>query len=218
MAGGDPSGEVVLRTPTLREGSRGMTGIREAAAADREAIGRLLHEAFRDDPVSRWIFPEEQHLERAHPLLWTAFLDVSLAHGTVHVTEDGAGAALWYSVTGGRMAGGEELGERLAGVDPGNERQETLGELTEKVHPTERDHAYLQGIVVSPGRQSRGTGTALLRHMLRRCDAEGLPAYLEASSGRSRALYERHGFVFLGTAVELPGGPPMFPMWREPAR
>ena len=193
-----------------------MTGIREAAAADRDAIATLLHAAFRDDPVSRWIFPEEAHLDRAHPRLWTAFLDVSLTHGTVHVTEDGSGAALWYSVTDGAMAGGAELEKRMADVDPGNPRQEAMGELTERVHPVERDHAYLQGIVVAPGRQSGGVGTALLRHMLRRCDETRLPAYLEASSARSRALYERHGFAFLGTAVELPGGPPMYPMWREP--
>jgi ribosomal protein S18 acetylase RimI-like enzyme len=193
-----------------------VTGIREATAADRDAIGELLHAAFRDDPVSRWIFPEEEHLDRAHPVLWGAFLDVSLAHGTVHVTEDGAGAALWYAVTGGRMAGGEELEKQLADVDPGNERQAMMGGLTEQVHPTDRDHAYLQGIVVSPGRQGGGVGSALLRHMLRRCDEAGLPAYLEASSARSRALYERHGFAFLGTAVELPGGPSMYPMWREP--
>jgi ribosomal protein S18 acetylase RimI-like enzyme len=194
-----------------------MTGIREATAADREAIAALLHAAFRDDPVSRWIFPDEAHLDRTHPQLWTAFLDVSLAHGTVHVTEDGAGAALWYSVAGGTMAGGEELEKRIADVDPGNTRQEAMGGLTERVHPLERDHAYLQGIVVSPGRQSGGVGSALLRHMLARCDAAGLPAYLEASSARSRALYERHGFAFLGTAVDLPDGPPMYPMWREPA-
>lgn len=194
-----------------------MTGIREAAAADREAIARLLHAAFRDDPVSRWIFPEEEHLDRAHPRLWTAFLDVSLSHGTVHVTEDGAGAAVWYSVAGGEMAGGEELGKRLADVDPGNERQEIMGGLTEQVHPLQRDHAYLQGIVVDPGRQGHGIGSALLRHMLDVCDREGRPAYLEASSERSRALYERHGFGFLGSAVQLPGGPQMWPMWREPA-
>ncbi|NEE57853.1 GNAT family N-acetyltransferase, partial [Streptomyces sp. SID8455] len=28
--------------------------------------------------------------------------------------------------------------------------------------------------------------------------------------------YERLGFRFLGSAVELPDGPSMWPMWREP--
>lgn len=55
-----------------------------------------------------------------------------------------------------------------------------------------------------------------MRGVLERCDREGTPAYLEASSARSRGLYERLGFTFTGRAVDLPEGPPMWPMWREP--
>jgi hypothetical protein len=56
-----------------------------------------------------------------------------------------------------------------------------------------------------------------MRPVLDRCDSDGLPAYLEASSERSAALYERLGFVHLGV-LELPdGGPPMWPMRRPPA-
>jgi hypothetical protein len=51
-----------------------------------------------------------------------------------------------------------------------------------------------------------------------RCDREATGAYLEASSERNRALYERHGFELV-EAVRLPrGGPPMWTMWREPRR
>ncbi|MFE4644295.1 GNAT family N-acetyltransferase, partial [Streptomyces sp. NPDC056730] len=64
--------------------------------------------------------------------------------------------------------------------------------------------------------QGRGLGRALIEPVLERCDREGLPAYLEASSERSRRLYERLGFTFTGTTVDLPDGPHMWPMWREP--
>ena len=64
--------------------------------------------------------------------------------------------------------------------------------------------------------QGQGLGTALLRPTLDRCDREGLPAYLEASSQRSAALYERLGFVHLGEG-RIPGGPPFWPMRRPPA-
>lgn len=43
---------------------------------------------------------------------------------------------------------------------------------------------------------------------------------MEASSERSRRLYERLGFAFMGTTADLSDGPrmwPMWPMWREPA-
>lgn len=71
-------------------------------------------------------------------------------------------------------------------------------------------------IGVSPKHQGEGIGEALIRGVLERCDREGTPAYLEASSVRGRGLYERLGFSFTGRTVDLPYGPPMWPMWREP--
>jgi GNAT superfamily N-acetyltransferase len=71
-------------------------------------------------------------------------------------------------------------------------------------------------IGVAPGRQGEGLGTALIGSVLDRCDREGLPAYLEASSVRSRRLYERLGFEPAGPVLQLPDGPAMWPMWREP--
>ena len=77
-------------------------------------------------------------------------------------------------------------------------------------------HWYLYYLGARPGRQNAGIGTALLRPMLETCDNEGLPAYLEATSPRNRALYRRHGFLD-GEPLGLPdGGPPMYPMWRRP--
>ena len=51
--------------------------------------------------------------------------------------------------------------------------------------------------------------------MLERCDHDGIPAYLEATSDRNRALYERHGFRVRGN-IPLPGGPALWRMWRDP--
>lgn len=84
------------------------------------------------------------------------------------------------------------------------------------MHPTAEEHEYLLMIAVAPGRQGEGLGTELIRPVLERCDREGVPAYLEASSERSRGLYERLGFAFTGDAVRLPDGPLMWPMWRKP--
>ena len=77
-------------------------------------------------------------------------------------------------------------------------------------------HHYFAYIGVMPERQGRGLGSRLMRPTLDRCDEAGLPAYLEASSQRSAALYERLGFVHLG-ALRLAGGaPPLWPMRRPP--
>jgi len=47
-------------------------------------------------------------------------------------------------------------------------------------------------------------------------DRAGHPAYLEATNADSKALYERHGFRS-GAPFSVADGPPLWPMWREPA-
>ncbi|MFI1213178.1 GNAT family N-acetyltransferase [Streptomyces sp. NPDC020802] len=191
--------------------------IRRADEGDREAVTRLLDEAFQDDPVSGWVFPDADHRRRTHPLLMRAFLDIVLDAGYVDVTEDGSACALWLSMPAEADEEDEDGPAQLReAVDPGNERVEQIGRLTAEAHPAGAAHEYLWMIAVRPGRQGEGLGTALIQHVLERCDGEGLSAYLEASSARSRELYERLGFVFTGSTVDLPAGPAMWPMWREP--
>lgn len=194
--------------------------IRRAGEGDREAVIRLLDEAFQNDPVSSWVFPDAEHRRLRHPLLMGAFVDAVLAEGYVDVTEDGSACALWLSVPAEPAEEDDEDGpaQLREDVDPENERVELIGRLTAGIHPEGQAHEYLWMIGVVPGRQGEGLGGALVQHVLDRCDGEGVAAYLEASSARSRGLYERLGFEFTGSALELPAGPLMWPMWREPLR
>ena len=54
-----------------------------------------------------------------------------------------------------------------------------------------------------------------MRHHHAWLDANGMPAYLEASSPRSRDLYAKHGYL-AGEPFRVPDGTPFWPMWREP--
>src|SRR6266540_346463 len=76
-------------------------------------------------------------------------------------------------------------------------------------------HWYLPLIGVDPVHQGRGLGSALLRHALKNCDRDHLPAYLEATSPSSRRLYERHGFEATGEIQDAESHT-MWPMLREP--
>ncbi|MET9897767.1 GNAT family N-acetyltransferase [Streptomyces sp. NPDC006446] len=198
--------------------------IRVAGEADRELVVRLLDKAFQDDPVSNWVFPDAAHRRATHPKLMAAFTDVVLAEGRVDLAEDGSACALWLSLPDGDHGdttegdGADEDGpaQLRAAVDPDNERVELIGQLTADVHPVGRAHAYLWMIGVAPERQGEGLGSALIESVLERCDREGLAAYLEASNDGSRALYERLGFVLTGRPLDLPDGPRMWPMWRDP--
>ncbi|MFE5396630.1 GNAT family N-acetyltransferase [Streptomyces sp. NPDC056568] len=205
----------------------GGVAIRIAGEDDRDLVVRLLDEAFQDDPVSRWVFPGQEYRRRTHHRLMAAFTDAALADGRAELTEDGAACALWLPVPAGEdgPAGADATRDEAAedvpaqvreAVDPDNERVETVARLTEGIHPRGRAHEYLWMIGVLPHRQGEGLGTLLVTSVLDRCDREGKAAYLEASSARSRGLYERLGFRCTGPALDLPGGPRMWPMWREP--
>ncbi|MDI5962616.1 N-acetyltransferase [Streptomyces sp. SL13] len=193
--------------------------VRRAAATDRDAVARLIGEAFMRDPVSEWVFPDEEQRRAVHPAFFGVFLDAALRDGWVDVTGDLTAAALWMPVgTDGApqsdAAGDEAFARRLAEAG-GTERGGIVGELTAAAHPSQ-PHYYLPIIGALPGHRDRGLGRALITHVTDRCDREGVAAYLEASNPRSRLLYERLGFVFTGTSVDLPGGPSLWPMWRAP--
>ncbi|MCX4780995.1 GNAT family N-acetyltransferase [Streptomyces sp. NBC_01264] len=194
--------------------------IRQAGPSDRDAVARLLDEAFRTDPVSSWVFPDPEHRAAVHGKFLGVFVDVALAEGRIDYAADGSAAALWLRIPEADPEAEhveDEVPAKMRAVaDPDNERCELVGRLTGEVHPMAEEHEYLLMIAVAPGRQGEGLGTELIRPVLERCDREGVPAYLEASSERSKGLYERLGWQFTGEAVRLPDGPLMWPMWRKP--
>jgi len=77
-------------------------------------------------------------------------------------------------------------------------------------------HWYLATLGTDPPRQGRGVGSALLCDVLRRCDEEGLLAYLESSKERNVAFYRRHRFEVTGEIQVPGGGPRLWLMGREP--
>ena len=177
-----------------------------------ERIFATLTLAFAADPPCRWLFPHPEQYLRYFPAFAKAFGGTALAQGTV-LAADG-GAALW-------LAPGAEPDEEalVALVEEGIEqprRDEALLVFAEmgRVHPRE-PHWYLPLIGVEPDCQGRGLGSSLIRPVLERCDAAGLPAYLEATSARGQKLYERLGFEAVG-AIQVDDCPVIVPMLRCP--
>lgn len=94
-------------------------------------------------------------------------------------------------------------------------RLEQAQEVMARRHPRE-PHYYLHAIGARRGFQGKGLGSALLKHVTRRCDEEAMPAYLESSSPLNIPLYQRHGFEIQAEEPVGEGGPPLTFMWREP--
>jgi GNAT superfamily N-acetyltransferase len=194
--------------------------VRKATAEDTPRLARALARAFYGDPVMRWVFPDDsrrlRQLERSGVSVYLK--RVCLPHGETYTTESVAGGALWLPPGKERLSLLDNL--RLLpylAASWGRDLPRALRSLSyvDSKHPHE-PHYYLFVLGVEPGRQGQGMGTSLMRPILRRCEREGMPAYLEASAPRNRDLYARNGFEVVEEA-ELPGGgPPVWRMWREP--
>jgi ribosomal protein S18 acetylase RimI-like enzyme len=183
------------------------------STTDREQAVRTLTSAFRSDPVCRWVWPEKDRFERYFPPFIGAFAGGAFDNDSAHVTEGAGGVALWLPP--GVTSDEEGLGALAQeSIDPSAQDEvfAFLG-MQAGVHPHE-PHWYLPLIGVHPEQQGRGLGSVLLEHALRVIDGQGLPAYLEATTERNRALYERYGFRVTGE-IQYGSSPTMWPMYRK---
>jgi ribosomal protein S18 acetylase RimI-like enzyme len=80
-------------------------------------------------------------------------------------------------------------------------------------HHPHGPHWYLPLIAADPNWIGQGLGTLLMKQALRRCDVEGITAYLESSNPRNNSFYERHGFRVIGS-IQHGSSPTMTPMLR----
>jgi ribosomal protein S18 acetylase RimI-like enzyme len=185
-----------------------------AEERDLDVLSLVIAEAFGDLPPSRWLIPPAAARREIFPGYFRILLEHALACGVVQTTPGRTAAALWLPGGGGQPEGDDE---RLAtATRPWTERFAAFDAELGGRHPAGL-HWYLAILAVRSDRQGRGTGTALLRAWHEVLDRDlGMAAYLEAASPQARDLYLGHGYADHGLPVELPGGPPMYPMLRRP--
>jgi GNAT superfamily N-acetyltransferase len=188
-----------------------------AGEADLDVLSAVIAEAFCDLPPSRWLIADQAARRDLFPAYFRIFAEHALAHGEAWTTAGRTAVALWLPAGDRPPPAPEGYAGRLRAVTaPWTRRFIEFDAALERCHPAGTPHHHLAILAVQPGRQGQGTGTALLRSHHQVLDQAGLPAYLEASSPQNRRLYLRHGYHDVWPRINLPQGPPMYPMWREP--
>lgn len=195
---------------------RGRTepSIRSATEAERHRAIQTVTIGFVADPLARWILPDPSTYLARFPLFVDAFGGKGLVHGATYVAEGFGGAAFWLPP--GVSPDWVRMLELLKQSADATVVHDLLGvfEQMDAYHP-HLPHWYLPLIGVDPAQQGRGLGALLMQHALRRCDADGVVAYLESTNPRNISLYQRHGFEILGT-IHVGTSPPVTPMVRYP--
>jgi GNAT superfamily N-acetyltransferase len=183
-----------------------------ASSCDADVLSRVIADAFHDLPASGWLVSDPVARRRIFPPYFRLYVEHALTAGLVQTTPARDAVALWLPGDGQAAPGYPALGyaQVTAGWTP---RFVAFDEALGSHHPAGTAHQHLAILAVRPDRQGLGIGSALLSAYHAALGPE-LPVYLEASCQRSRKLYLRHGYVDCGAPYYLPGGPPMYPMWR----
>lgn len=202
-----------------------MNDVRPASLADRELLAHIAATGFYDDPVLSWVLPDASRRPAQLRFLFASLVDDTLPDRGMVDLAGRACVAFWRdpSFEYGRPA--DQLDATLDEVSEEDlllfsaddlERLAILGDVMLANHPHE-SHWYLNVVSTLPDNQGTGLGSAALDPGLTRCDADGCSAYLESTNPRNRTLYRRKGFVDAGE-IQIPDGPTLLQMWRDPVR
>jgi GNAT superfamily N-acetyltransferase len=192
-----------------------MSAVPEVQSADAniraDAINAIVL-GFAADPMARWAWPDPTVYLATMPAFVDAFGGRAFDHGTAYVTEGTRAVALWLP------PGVEPDEARMGAIMEATLRPEISEDIEAimkgmaEYHPR-GPHWYLPFIATDPIWLGQGLGALLMKHALRRCDEEGIAAYLESSNPRNISFYERHGFGVTGR-IQSGSSPVLTPMLR----
>ena len=192
----------------------------ENLSAAAEALAR----AFHSDPLQAYVFPDPIERASRSPEHFAPILRYGLLYGEVLTTEgETLGASVWlppgeWEVTPERAS--------AAGLNdlPGAIGEEAAGRFfsalgaVEPYHREVPPHWYLMVVGVSPEGRGRGLGRALIRPIMDRAEAAGLPCYLETAQPDNVSFYERLGFEQVVDLVEPYSGLRLWTFRRDAPR
>ena len=194
-----------------------MSAVRKATTADVPQLAEALARAFQEDPVFKWVIPRDAPRLRYARRYFAARARHLLTQDEVYTTDDRTAGALWARPGEWRDPPLTAIRQIISLVPAlGTRLPRALTGLreVEARHPP-RPHWYLSVLGTEPRRQGEGLGSALLQPVLADCDRLEVGAYLETATERNVSFYGRHGFDVVDE-VQLPGGPLMWLMWRDP--
>ncbi|MGV8886011.1 MAG: GNAT family N-acetyltransferase [Microbacteriaceae bacterium] len=191
---------------------------RAATAADLEGVVRTLVEAFENDPVWSWAFPDPVTRAEQHAAVFRMTVAHAIAHDAVWVTDD------YGAVITAFGPGINEMSDRDAAAFPellreflGDHAHAVTGlfDRFDEARPLHDPHLYVSMLGTRTAARGRGIGMQLLDYVVQQADAAGIGVYLESSNGANDRRYETAGFAAHGTVAVAPGRPDVTTMWRD---
>ena len=191
-----------------------MSIVRRATHADLPRLCRTALHAFADDPVMRWIYPDDGEYYAGDGAILRFAYRRWLAYEATYTTDDSVSVAAF--IPPGRPEIDIEREAELPVHPPDRlERFRAIGEVIAANTPPE-PHWYLNLLGTHPDWQRQGLGTLVIGPIVELCDRERLPLYLETETESNVAYYSHLGFAVRGEWDVPPDGPHMWGMIRAP--
>ena len=195
---------------------------RSATAADVEQVCETLALAFSTDPVwGDWTFEGVEVAERVGSLrqFWGPAVRAAIKYDGIRMTDHAEAVAVWVPPGVAEMDADDEAAASAAVMRVCGDRGLMVLEAFERFEAAQpaTPHWYLSLLATHPDHRGSGLGMALVAERLQECDADAVPAYLESTNPGNLGRYRRAGFEAFG-GFDVPDGPRVDQMWREPAR
>jgi ribosomal protein S18 acetylase RimI-like enzyme len=192
---------------------------RRAERSELPELARMLARAFHEDPVAAWSCRPDDLRPRVLERLFGMRLRDLYPRGEIWTDDELRSVAAWAAPDQWHTTVRQDaayascllhprLALRMPMVVTGLLRAQNL-------HPAEPPHWYLAILGTDPSAQGQGLGSAMMGPILEELDRDGVSAYLESSKEQNLDFYARHGFR-VTSERDLPRGPRLWPMWRDP--
>ncbi|WP_430788218.1 GNAT family N-acetyltransferase [Actinoplanes sp. G11-F43] len=195
-----------------------MSALRIAGPTDVDTVADIVAASFQHMPVIHYLVPDDQRRLPVSRAWYRLYIQHAIGGaGQVVMTEDATAAAVWFDRTG-EVTEPENYAKHLADL-AGDDlpRFEHLDHQMDSSHPRD-PHLHLLFLAVLPDRWGQGLGSALMDHTHNQLDADGIPAYLEATSPDNQRLYHRHGYTDMTPpTIAVDGDTVLYRMWRPVA-
>ena len=191
-----------------------MSAVRKATTADLARLCRTMMHAFADDPVMRWLIPDDEEFFAGDGAAVRPFFWRWLPYDQTFTTDDAVSVAAFIP------PGRPDLGTAPEPGSPSHpaERIEKLVTLRamQAEHTPPEPHWYLNMLATHPHWQRQGLGKLVISPITELCDREGLPLFLETETEANVAYYGHLGFS-VRSEWDVPlQGPHMWGMIRQP--
>lgn len=192
------------------------TTIHRVQRSDIGAVAHSLAQAFEDDPVCTFVWPDDAKRARRSERSFEGQTRALWEHREIYADETFSSVAVWARPDEWELPARAVLRITANAVRTRVRLSALMAFLrTDALHP-EEPHWYLEFLGTVPSKQGSGLGGQVLTPVLERADEEGIAVWAWSSNRRNLAFYHRHGFEVLDEVSFAAGGPPIFPIRRSP--